>query len=423
MKVLWFTNSPGNSIEYLDDVFVGSSWIPALDRKIQNKTDLHIAFPYPKITKSFKYGETTYHPLGRSNWRIHAILSQFRTRFEGKQELNTFLRIIEEIKPDIIHVHGTENMFGRIIPRTEIPVVVSLQGCLTVIEHKFFGDYSRRSMAYSLIPSSLKLKKALFHKSFIRIRREMKGMVRVEREILRNTKYVIGRTSWDRRILSVLSPKSVYYHCDEIIRDTFYKKKWEFRENSKFTIHSTIKNIPYKGFLTICEALFELNQNIGPAVEWRIVGILPNDEIVKITRRELEDRFPKGLVFLGKLAENELVETLKGSSVFVMPSHIENSSNSLCEAMLLGIPIIATFAGGTPGLINDGLEGILVQDGDPWALAGAILELANNPEMAITFGRNARNQALIRHNPDTITDNLLTIYNDIIIRDLANKSV
>jgi glycosyltransferase involved in cell wall biosynthesis len=99
--------------------------------------------------------------------------------------------------------------------------------------------------------------------------------------------------------------------------------------------------------------------------------------------------------------------------MYVMASHIENSSNSLCEAMILGMPCIATYAGGTASLLKDNEDGILIQDGDPWSLSGAILELYNNPQKAVDYGKNARNKALIRHDKERIATDLLAIYRTI----------
>ena len=102
------------------------------------------------------------------------------------------------------------------------------------------------------------------------------------------------------------------------------------------------------------------------------------------------------------------------ADIYVMPSHIENSPNSLCEAMIIGMPCITTLAGGTPSLLKDKEEGLVIQDGDPWSMAGAILELHHNPEIAFTYGRNARKRALKRHDPDKIVDELLDIYREIV---------
>jgi len=90
--------------------------------------------------------------------------------------------------------------------------------------------------------------------------------------------------------------------------------------------------------------------------------------------------------------------------------------------MALGMPVIATKVGGVSSLINDDVEGIMVQEGEPYALAGAILDLINNYEKARELGRNARVKAFKRHYPKDILENLLSIY-DAIITDNRNKEV
>ena len=97
-----------------------------------------------------------------------------------------------------------------------------------------------------------------------------------------------------------------------------------------------------------------------------------------------------------------------------MPSHIENSPNSLCEAMLLGMPCIATFAGGTGSMIKDRETGLVVQDGDPWALAGAVIELIENESMIKKISTNARNIALKRHNIKEVKNQVIGAYQEIL---------
>lgn len=97
-----------------------------------------------------------------------------------------------------------------------------------------------------------------------------------------------------------------------------------------------------------------------------------------------------------------------------MASHIENSPNNLSEAMILGMPCIATFAGGTGSLLIDGYEGILIQDGDPWAMAGAVMEMKENFERAIVVADKARTRALNRHDKNRIINDLIDIYKKIL---------
>ncbi len=64
-------------------------------------------------------------------------------------------------------------------------------------------------------------------------------------------------------------------------------------------------------------------------------------------------------------------------------------------------------------MLCSGKEGILVQDGDPWAMAGAILEFSKDVERAILMGRAARDRALVRHNPSRIVKEILSTYRQV----------
>ena len=129
----------------------------------------------------------------------------------------------------------------------------------------------------------------------------------------------------------------------------------------------------------------------------------------------------KGLKLMGALNENELVESLVSAHMYVMPSHIENSPNNLCEAMMLGMPCITTLAGGTDTMLRHKIEGLVIQDGDPWSMAGAIMELRNDWETAVEYGKNARLHAQERHDKKKIVNNLLSVYTEIITKE-KNKN-
>jgi len=415
MKVLWFSNSPGNAKEHLGDKFVGSSWIPALDKRMQGKVELHVAFYYSKSLESFKVGETTYYPIGNKNWKLRALLEILTNKVIDTQDLYRYLEIINLVKPDIIHIHGTENPFGCIIPYTSIPVVISIQGYLTVISHKYQNNFTKRNLKVRNFDLNRSVKAILLSKSFYRSKKALGKRMNIERKNLLSSCFIIGRTDWDRRVTSILAPNSKYYHCDEIIRDIFFKTEWKGNNNSKIVIHSTIGNKPYKGLETVCEALHELNKLSEVQIEWQIAGIDQTDLIVKVIKRKLKKKYPTtGLKYLGQLNAQQLALNMSNADLFVSPSHIENSSNSLCEAMVMGMPCIATYAGGTGSMLTDGVEGILIQDGDPWVLAGSILEIYRNPQLAKKFSYNSRKRAFNRHNPDFIVNELIKYYEEIL---------
>jgi len=419
IKVLWFSNTSANADEYFNSELKGTGgWLKALDQELQKHVDLHIAF-YSREDKVFQYKQSYYYSL---KWKL-SVFNKIKERYFGfvfdKEDLDRYLLIINEVKPDIIHIHGTENSFGCFIPYVKIPVVVSIQGNITVCNQKFLSGFEKKYLRVKARSFS-SLKYFFFPRSFLQ---SFKLFSKMHTRELNNIKYVnniVGRTAWDRRITSIMAPNSIYYHNDEILRDSFYHHKWLPIKTSKTILFTTNGNTIYKGFETICEALYELNK-LGLNCQWNVAGINSNDLIVKLTKKKLKDKYPKeGLVLMGNLNEKELVAALLHANIYVMPSHIENSPNSLSEAMMLGMPCISTFVGGVGTLISDKVDGILIQSGDPWCMAGAILELINNQDYAIELGRNARQTAVKRHDKGKIIYGLIDIYKDILTNKKNN---
>jgi len=82
-------------------------------------------------------------------------------------------------------------------------------------------------------------------------------------------------------------------------------------------------------------------------------------------------------------------EYLAAADLFVVPSIEEGLSNALLEAQAAGLPSVVTAAGGNPDLVSDGLNGLVVNCGDPGALAGALGALIASPGLRREYGRAA----------------------------------
>jgi len=233
---------------------------------------------------------------------------------------------------------------------------------------------------------------------------------------MKHCSYFIGRTDWDRRISGVLSPGRIYFHCDELIRTEFYKSEhWEKPKNPRIRLLSTLSAMSYKGLETVLETAESLKKSELLDIEWRIVGIKGSEEIVQIIEKAYQRKFVDyNVKFIGNQGPDALISELLCANCYIHPSHIENSPNSVCEAMLLGMPVIATYAGGTSSLITNDVDGLLVQDGDPYSMAGAIYELCRNEKLISKISENARLRALVRHNPETIISDLASAYNKVL---------
>ena len=101
------------------------------------------------------------------------------------------------------------------------------------------------------------------------------------------------------------------------------------------------------------------------------------------------------------------------SSLYLLCSSIENSPNSLGEAMLLGMPCVAADMGGVSSMLEHGREGLLYPADDPAALAQAILSLLDDPARAAALGEAAHERAVRTHDPARNAADLLSIYETI----------
>ena len=414
MRVLWFTNTPSLAAGSLKLSAVGGGWIQSLEERLieRNGIDLAVAFNHGKgaIDKINGSG-TTYYTIPNKRTRIKTFIDRHFNTFDDRELVASCLEIINDFRPDIINIFGTEKGFGLLREKTQIPVVVHLQGILTVYEKKWLpSGVGRRTLLQHTGIKSLFKATSLFHNyGYYR-----KAASR-EQQIFRSCKYFMGRTDWDKRVCNVLSPGAEYFNSQEILRKEFYTHTWNKKPQDKKIFISTMQAVIFKGLETVLECAVLLREMNAFDFEWVIAGISPDDTIVKIFEKKKGKKFSDCNVLLaGRLGSAELVQKELNADIFIHPSHIDNSPNSVCEAMLIGMPVIATYTGGTGSMLTDKKEGILIQDGDPYSLAGAILELENDPGFARLLGQNARKRALERHDPERIADNLIDIYSEII---------
>jgi glycosyltransferase involved in cell wall biosynthesis len=201
------------------------------------------------------------------------------------------------------------------------------------------------------------------------------------------------------------------------MRQSFYSNQWMPHQNKDcYTVISVIRNNIYKGLENIIESQMIFDRYFPELnIAWKVAGINEKDEIARLVKKKYKIIFEDlSVQFLGPLREKELVREMINADLFVHPSHIENSPNSMCEAMLIGMPIIATSVGGVSSLLTNKEEGVLLQDGDPYSMAGAILELIKNKDRAVEYGQNARRIALERHDPNKIVEQIVNIYSSVI---------
>lgn len=407
MKILWFTNTP-SLYNNAKTNYNGGGWIESLEQIVSNEENVELAISFFHTDSCFKKKErnTTYYPISLYNTKLKKIRHNlFFSKFE-KKEVEYFLKIIDDFKPDMIHVFGSESSFGLITKYVQIPVIIHIQGILNPYLNAYFAP--NRSMLDQIKQKILKPWKLIV---LLKTFSFFKHNVKREAEILKDCKFFMGRTLWDKDVTSLYSPKAKYFYCSEVLRDVFYSSMhWELKNNEKFMVVSTISQASYKGFDLILKTAKLLKEVSILDFEWHVFGINEYSEWEK----NLGIKCNEVNVHLRGIANsNELVSNLLNADIFIHPSYIDNSPNSVCEAQILGVPIISTNVGGISSLIKDRFNGYLIPSNDPFTLASRIIEIKANPDVAIKISANARKTALNRHDKNTIKNDLLNIYNEL----------
>jgi L-malate glycosyltransferase len=116
--------------------------------------------------------------------------------------------------------------------------------------------------------------------------------------------------------------------------------------------------------------------------------------------------------FLGKRSDTETF--YREAAVFVLPSRREGMSNALMEAMLSGLPCVATDISGNQDLIRSGYNGLLVHPADVDALVKALGYMLSHPDEALEMGRNAQKTILEKCDIRVVADEYLSLYNKLL---------
>ena len=414
IKVLWFEVSIPS--RYKNEGVPIAGWQDSLERIVRTCPDIEltISFNGEKHSINKNIDGVHYIPLHLNYSFIGRIKNKISWDIETQHIVCEMQKVVEEVKPDIIHVFGTEWPFGQIAKYTKIPVVVHIMGALVPYMNALFPP----CISYHDVLKSYSILRPKQYISSILNRQKEKSWVQQELEVWKNVKYYMGRTDWDKALSNVMHPGRIYFHVDEALRPIFLSHtiQWHGYENHKIKLISTGCSTFWKGpdmLLKVARILTGLNVDF----EWNVAGGMSS--ITKeIVEKKLGTTFEENHVnFLGFVKPEELAKLLCASTFYVHTAYIENSPNAICEAQCLGLPIICTNVGGISTLVKDRKQGRLVPANDPWQMADAIMELSHDIKEMKEYSVNNIKYALERHNDENIKRDLLNCYNMIIYQN------
>ena len=404
IKVLWFTNTSSNYSSNLN-VYNGGGWISSLEKelKIVNNITLGVSFFGQGEDFNSEINGVSYYPISL-DLSLKSKLKRFcNIKEQEKSQINEMLNVINHFKPDLIHIFGTEKIFGLLSLFTKVPIIIHLQGLINPYLNAYFPP------SYSFIDLLLQNK---FSLQRLKNYQDFKKSAKRESEILQNCNFFMGRTDWDSRISKLFSPNSKYFYCSEMLRDEFYiTEPWENKiPGDVIQITSTISSPLYKGADLILKTAKILKNEMKLNFVWNVYGVN------NMNFAEIKTGIPFKNVSVkikGVISSSELCKALKKSHCYFHPSYIDNSPNSICEAQMIGLPVISTNVGGVASLIEHNKTGILIPSNDPFLAASYIVQLINNQDFSLELGKSARKSALKRHDKGSIINNILKIYNSI----------
>ncbi len=125
--------------------------------------------------------------------------------------------------------------------------------------------------------------------------------------------------------------------------------------------------------------------------------------------------------FLGH--RSDIPRLLGALDLFVMPSKLEGLGTAIVDAVLAGVPVVATRAGGIPELIEDGETGLLADVRSPESLARRIVQALADPDLRARLADRARRVARTRFTADAMVEATLAAYRDLLARPSTASTV
>lgn len=356
MKVLWITNiklPPLSERLGLKSEAIGGWMISSLNQ-LKGQEEIEIAVAtfdnrkglYDEFIDGVRYFLIPTHGKNPQH---------YNPRLEREwQEVN------HRFRPDVVHIHGTELGHGLawVNANGSDNVCVSIQGLVSVCSR-----YYKTDSWLDYIP--LTLRDLVKFDWISRQRKNFTARGKNEIRLLQSVNHIIGRTEWDKAHAWAINPNATYHYCGETLRDEFYRHKWKYENCEPHTIFVSQGNYPLKGLHQLLKAMpLVLREYPDAKIYVGGYNIISTPWYRKTSYAVIIKKLIKKynlngkVIFTGLLDEKQMCKQYLKSNIFVLPSAIENSPNSLGEAQLLEVPYVASYVGGVSEIVNNDLHSL-----------------------------------------------------------------
>jgi len=287
---------------------------------------------------------------------------------------------------DLLHLHGSELQVPAMTARLPVPQLLSVQGLV--------------SQYPPFVPGSERWLKVLW---------TLAG--HYERRHLPAVRHFVCRTHWDQALVRQLSPGCTVHHNWEVIRTAFFRPSSPLAAQRLQVVFLGGTQV-MKGFREVLAAVDLLRQDL--AVTLVIAGRASPEAVqAAVQAAGLQHLGPAAVECRGQLPADELAQLFSESLCLLHPSYVDNSPNSVCEAQVAGLPVVAADVGGVRSLVEDEVTGLLCTL-EPTSIASQARRLLDDPALRQRLATQAAAVARQRHDPAVIVARTLAIYEEVI---------
>ena len=423
MKVIWLTNVATQMVDSIINEnkrsFFGGGWLDGLSERLLMDKSFKLVLCYPLYTQKENIEG------GKDNFKFYGFAADGKKLRKGTAGIETFEKYFEMIlrneHPDVVHIHGTEFEYCysmcRVAERLGMldRVVISIQGLVGVYANHLFAGMTAADVRKCTLKEFLTQNSVYdTYKAYVR-RGEF------EEKSLKMVKHVMGRTSWDKACVDLVNPKCQYHFSNETLRDPFYEETWDYDTCESHTIFASQALLPLKGLHILLKAASLIKDEykdlrIKVAGQNIISGNWINGSSSGLYIKKLIKKYElDGQVeFLGPQNALQMRNQMLKCNVFVSPSTIENSPNSVGEAMLLGTPCISSDVGGVNDMLRRDEEGFIYPYDEYYMLAYYIKYVFDCKKRIASVTKKAQEHARITHDPMINSSGVMAIYKEII---------
>jgi glycosyltransferase involved in cell wall biosynthesis len=415
-KIVWLSNIAFSEHK----ISSNGTWLqPMAEELIKNASDIQLC----NITLSDNNSVIEETVRGIRQYLIPKDKTYNYGQTASRRTCKRVAATIDNIQPDIVHIWGTENIWASIYKQGYIPqkTLLDIQGLLFACAEYYYGG-----LTFKEIFQSIHLKEIIMPwRILVQKKKVFKRRGNIEIECLKAFKNISVQSDWVKNHVREVNPGAFLYPTMIMLRKNFYSGAcWKYTPvtDAPVIFSSTSAAVSFKGLHVLIKAIAVLKKKY-PGVQLRLAGTINVGNYMvdgySVFLKKLIRKYDlaNNITYLGSLNEDQIIDQLINCHVCVVPSFVESYCLAFAEAMILGVPVVASYAGAMPELGEHGKEVLFYNSLDHISCAANIERLLTDKDLAEYLSVNGRKRRLEENDINKVVKCQLSIYEKLSNND------